>query len=333
MRSRISVSLASVHVRWIHAVSVLYFNQGFTMTEGWIKIHRKIIDWQWFSDPNMVQVFLYLICLANTEDIQYKGITLHSGQIAISVATICERLKLSPRQVRTCLNRLKTTNELTIESTNQFSIITICNFDSYQVEEINKRQTKRQTTRHPNDKQTKEKERVSPDISSSPDPIISFNPLKKEKEREECCDCSSQSTQQHTEIEELETKQSKWSYPIPPAELNNSAVGRFNRFYDSLVPYVGQYGKEMVRDFFYYWTEPTRDGKKMKFETQNTWAVSKRLATWSKKEQQNGNNSWNGNCQRAVSRRDQRIADERAAIADVARVIEERSRSSYDGSL
>lgn len=55
---------------------------------------------------------------------------------------------------------------------------------------------------------------------------------------------------------------------------------RQQRFYDSLIPFVEKYGKDMVRDFYDYWTETTRSGAKMRFELQPTWVVSKRLARW-----------------------------------------------------
>ena len=64
-------------------------------------------------------------------------------------------------------------------------------------------------------------------------------------------------------------------------------------FYDSIVPYVGKYSKEMCRAFFDYWTEPfVNNPNKMRFEDQKTWSVSGRLSTWFRKENNNatGNN-------------------------------------------
>jgi hypothetical protein len=76
--------------------------------------------------------------------------------------------------------------------------------------------------------------------------------------------------------------------PPPPLEV------RTKEFYESLVPYVGKYGKEMVRDFYEYWSEPTMDKKKMRLELQRTWSVQRRLRTWKEKEikfnQRDGNN-------------------------------------------
>lgn len=61
---------------------------------------------------------------------------------------------------------------------------------------------------------------------------------------------------------------------------------RKEEFYNSLVPYFEQYGKETVLSFFTYWTEPNRSHTKMRYELEKTWDVSLRLATWAKRETQ-----------------------------------------------
>ncbi len=58
---------------------------------------------------------------------------------------------------------------------------------------------------------------------------------------------------------------------------------RKNKFYEDCSKYVQKYGKEMVRDFFDYWTETNKSGKKMRFEDQKFFDMSKRFATWNNK--------------------------------------------------
>jgi len=55
-------------------------------------------------------------------------------------------------------------------------------------------------------------------------------------------------------------------------------------FYQQLVPFVGKYPKEMLRDFFAYWSEPNRSRTKMRCELQKTWEISRRLATWARND-------------------------------------------------
>ena len=99
---------------------------------GWVKIHRSFLTWEWFDKPEMVQLFIYLLLQANHDAKEWHGITIERGQIVTSVARIAQDTRLSPRSVRTCLNRLKATNEVTIESTSQYTIVTISKYDTYQ---------------------------------------------------------------------------------------------------------------------------------------------------------------------------------------------------------
>ncbi len=65
----------------------------------------------------------------------------------------------------------------------------------------------------------------------------------------------------------------------PQQTIWNFGKKNFNQ---SLVPYVAKYGKDMVRAFYDYWTEKTYGGRKMRFEKQQAFEISKRLATWQK---------------------------------------------------
>lgn len=66
---------------------------------------------------------------------------------------------------------------------------------------------------------------------------------------------------------------------LPPSATRTLEI-RKKDFYDSLSQYVTEYGKQTVREFFDYWTEPTNSGKKMKFELERTWDSKLRLNTW-----------------------------------------------------
>lgn len=55
---------------------------------------------------------------------------------------------------------------------------------------------------------------------------------------------------------------------------------RKSKFYDSLIPFVDDYPKQMLRDFFEYWSEHGEKDKKMRFEKEKTFGTSQRLKTW-----------------------------------------------------
>jgi len=55
---------------------------------------------------------------------------------------------------------------------------------------------------------------------------------------------------------------------------------RSDKFKDELLPFKFEYPERLLDEFFNYWTEPTPNYKKMRFEMQKTWDMSRRLATW-----------------------------------------------------
>lgn len=100
--------------------------------EGWISLHRKFLSWEWFDKPEMVQLFIWLLLNANYTDKKWQGQVIKRGQILTTTPKIMEALRLSEQQTRTCIGRLKSTGEITCKSTNKYTIITICNYDRYQ---------------------------------------------------------------------------------------------------------------------------------------------------------------------------------------------------------
>ena len=98
----------------------------------WIKIHRKILEWEWYHDTNMVRLFLHLLLKANYEDRKWRGITVKRGQLITCRKELSEATGLSEKKIRTCLARLHQTGEIGQQTTNKYSLITICNYDSYQ---------------------------------------------------------------------------------------------------------------------------------------------------------------------------------------------------------
>ena len=69
---------------------------------------------------------------------------------------------------------------------------------------------------------------------------------------------------------------------------------RKQEFYDSLRQYVGKYDREMLRDFYDYWSESNDGGTKMRWEIAKTkggtFSIGGRLATWKRNEERYGRN-------------------------------------------
>ncbi len=99
---------------------------------GYVKIHRKMLGWGWYHDSTVKSVFLHLLLTASFKPAEWNGRTIRSGQTVTSTQRLADVLGISRQQARTALDKLKATNEITIETTNKYSVITIVNWGGYQ---------------------------------------------------------------------------------------------------------------------------------------------------------------------------------------------------------
>jgi hypothetical protein len=130
------------------------------MDNGWIKIHNKITNWGWYSDANTFRVFLHLLLTANYQEKEWLGNKILPGQTVIGLFSLSKKLRISIQSLRTSLTRLKSTNEITIKTTNKFSIITIVKWNDYQ-KDTNK-STNKITSKLTNHQQTTNKQLTTP---------------------------------------------------------------------------------------------------------------------------------------------------------------------------
>ena len=131
---------------------------------GWIKIHRQILEWEWYSDNNTFRVFLHLILKANHKEKRFKGMELKIGTVITSRDILAIETGLSVRQIRTALDKLKSTNEVTINTSSQGTIIQLVNYKKYQLttnEATNERpMNDQQATTNKNEKKEKNEKEV-----------------------------------------------------------------------------------------------------------------------------------------------------------------------------
>lgn len=124
----------------------------------------------------------------------------------------------------------------------------------------------------------------------------------------------------HVKNEQSKVKESnKENPPIGGTKKDAALAATLSRkedFYQSLVPFVGKYEKDMIRAFFDYWSEMNKSCTKMRFEQQPTWEVAKRLATWASRNNQF--NRDNGTNRKNYPTSEQRAADAASIIARLA---------------
>jgi len=116
------------------------------MKSGWVKTYRQLVEWEWYQDSQMVHLLIHLILSANYSDQIWRGQRINRGQLLTSRRKLSIETGISEQSIRTCLERLQSTNEITTKSTNKYTIITITKYDVYQDNEDDDNQQINQQT-------------------------------------------------------------------------------------------------------------------------------------------------------------------------------------------
>lgn len=147
------------------------------MGTGHIRIHRMIEDWEWADDCVMFYFWVRILIMANWEDKTWRGELIERGSFVTSLSSLASRLRLSVQQVRTCIERLKSSNQIVVNSTNKRTKITICKYDDYQPRPISEQQT--------NNKQKNKRITTTKEEYETTDTNVSLFPILEEEKKEE----------------------------------------------------------------------------------------------------------------------------------------------------
>ena len=193
------------------------------MAEGWVSLHRRFLEWEWYDDINVMKLFIHCLLRANHKENKWRGVLIPKGSFLTGRKQLAIETKLSEQQIRTALNKLKSTNEITIKSTNLYSLISINNWNTYQIN--NHQDTKRATKEQPTDNQ-----RITTNNNDNND--------------------------------------------------NNNILSKKQFEFKEEIKTFTQYNNELLKEFYNYWSEPTKDKRKMRKDLQKTWDTKRRLSTW-----------------------------------------------------
>lgn len=100
--------------------------------EGWIKLYRKLVDWEWYDEPNTKIVFIDLLLHANHTERKWRGETVEAGSLVTSIGAIAERNGLSTKQVRTAIAHLEKTGEIAKKRASKNTTLIVLNYKRYQ---------------------------------------------------------------------------------------------------------------------------------------------------------------------------------------------------------
>lgn len=111
-------------------------NDGFQIEEnksqGFIKLYRSFVCWEWYEDANTMRVFLHCLLSANHKSQKWRGRIVERGSFITSYRKLASELNIGVQAVRNALENLKITKEITHKTTRHYSIISINNYELYQ---------------------------------------------------------------------------------------------------------------------------------------------------------------------------------------------------------
>lgn len=98
----------------------------------YVKISRKILEWEWYKDVNTKVLFFHILLKANWKLGRFQGTEVPRGSFVTSQQNLALETGLTLKNVRTALKHLENTGEVAVNRHSKFSVITIKNYDKYQ---------------------------------------------------------------------------------------------------------------------------------------------------------------------------------------------------------
>jgi hypothetical protein len=102
-------------------------------TDGeYVKVFRKMLEWEWYTDVNTTKLFLHCLLKANWRDGTWRGYKYKRGQFITSLPTLARETGMTIKEVRTALNHLKRTGEVADWHDSKIRVITVLSYDQFQ---------------------------------------------------------------------------------------------------------------------------------------------------------------------------------------------------------
>ncbi len=100
--------------------------------QGWVKLHRKLAEWEWYDDIPTRLVFIDLLIRASHKERKWQGLLLTKGSLVTTYDEIAERNKLTYDVARNTVKKLVNTHVITKQKTHNKLLINVLNYGKYQ---------------------------------------------------------------------------------------------------------------------------------------------------------------------------------------------------------
>lgn len=122
-----------------------------TQSQGFVKLFKIFLEWEWYTTPNTMRVFVHCLLKANYRTKNWQGKIIPAGSFITGRRKMAQELGITEQQVRTAFSNLQSTREITITSYPKYSIISINNWQKFQG--VNQKINQNLTNEQPTDNQ------------------------------------------------------------------------------------------------------------------------------------------------------------------------------------
>lgn len=213
----------------------------FPMAEGYVKMYRSVLDWEWYSDEAATRLFIHLLLTVNYLPGRFRGEEVEPGSTITSLDNLAGELGWNRSKLRRTLDKLKATGEVTTKTTNHWTTVTLGNWAKYQGCD---QQTDQQTANRPtNNRPTSE-------------PTTGNNRRRKEEEEGKNTEGRKRPRTQTWTLEQFQ-----------------------EAFRAVVLANPDRLAKSERTPFYGYWTEADLTGR-MRFQSEKFFDVGRRMDTW-----------------------------------------------------
>lgn len=99
---------------------------------SWIKLHRTMLDWEWYDDVNVCRLFIHLLLTVNFEPKKWRGMTIERGQIFTSYSKLSKETNLTSKQVRGAMQKLGKSENVAAKGQAMGLMVTVLDYDRWQ---------------------------------------------------------------------------------------------------------------------------------------------------------------------------------------------------------
>jgi hypothetical protein len=231
------------------------------MNNGWIKLHRKLLESQIYRNLNSKQRDIFIVCLllANHQQNEWmwgsKIYKCEPGEFITSLKNLAQKCgkDVKVQSVRTSLLKLEEWHFLTNISTKTGRLIKILNWAKYQsIDEETNKDTNRQLT--------KSQQRANKELTTN----------KNDK----------------NDKNDKNVKNRVIGYKSPtPSQIMKEFINNKEKQNLLIEVLIGKgIDKDVItfelKKFISYWTELSKSGKKQRWELERTFEIQRRLTTW-----------------------------------------------------